>query len=242
MIKISVITSTFNSEKFLVNNLKALMAQSYQNFEHIIYDNCSTDRTHEIIRKYGDSRTDLNIEKDKGIFFALNKCLKKVSGDLIFLYCSDDEIIDPDLFLKISKLYKTSKDLISTNVKIVDQLSLEHKRIWIAPDKKNTIILPAHTGLFIGSYYKNNLFDEKFKISSDFKYLRAIFKDNYSNYQKANFFSIIQRDGGNSTKFWNQKKKFIEDLKILYEDNFYLVFLYPFKIISKILQIQWIKK
>ena len=47
--KISIITVTKNSEKFLQNNIDSLKNQSYQNFEHIIIDGASTDKTLEII-------------------------------------------------------------------------------------------------------------------------------------------------------------------------------------------------
>ncbi|MBD1137153.1 glycosyltransferase [Pelagibacterales bacterium SAG-MED49] len=234
--KISVITSTFNSEQYLEENLRALKTQTYQNFEHIIYDNCSTDKTHKIIEKYKDHRTKLHIEQDKGIFFALNKCLKKVTGDLIFLYCSDDLLIDKELFSKVNENFFSNNDIIATSVKIVNQKSLKRSRLWKAPKKINRILLPPHTGLFIGSIYKNYYFDEKYRISSDFKYLRNIFNNKNINYIPLDINSVAQRDGGNSTKFKNQFKKAIEDIKILQEENFINIFLYPLKISYKIIQ------
>jgi glycosyltransferase len=240
--KISVISSTFNSDKYLRENLDALKNQTYQNYEHIIFDNCSTDQTHNIIQKQNDPKTKLFIEKDKGIFFALNKCLKMVSGDLIFLYCSDDQIINKNLFSKVFEVYGSNKDIIATNVKIVDQSSLEPKRLWKSPKKLSRFYLPAHTGLFIGSYYKNYFFDENYKIASDFKYLRNIFANEYVNYKPLNINSVIQRDGGNSTKIKNQFKKAVEDIKILKEESIINILLYPFKIIYKIKQYLWEKR
>jgi len=234
--KISIITSTFNSEKYLEENLKALYEQDYKNYEHIIYDNCSTDKTHEIIEKFKDDRTRLFIEKDEGIFFALNKCLKKVTGDIIFLYCSDDQIIDKNLFSKVKKIYNSNKDIIASNVNIVDQDSFKTKRLWLSPKKIGKIYLPAHTGLFIGSFYKDYFFDENYRIASDFKYLRRIFRNENINYKILDITSVAQRDGGNSTKIKNQFKKIIEDLKILNEEKFINIFLYPLKIIYKIKQ------
>ena len=53
--KISVITVTKNSEKFLEENINSLKNQTYKNFEHIIIDGNSTDRTVEIIKKNKDN-------------------------------------------------------------------------------------------------------------------------------------------------------------------------------------------
>ena len=53
-LKISVITVTKNSEKFLEENINSLKNQTYKNFEHIIIDGNSTDRTVEIIKKHKD--------------------------------------------------------------------------------------------------------------------------------------------------------------------------------------------
>ena len=240
--KISVISTTYNSEKYMAENLEALKAQTYQNFEHIIFDNGSTDKTVEIIKKYQDHRTKLFVEKDDGIFYGLNKCLEKISGDLIFLYCSDDTIINKNLFYEISKLYESQSDVISTNVKIISQKTGKTVRLWKSPKKLSHIILPAHTGLFIGAYFKKFSFDTKYKISSDFKYLRKIFKDKKIRYKSLNIHSVNQRDGGNSTKYTNQLKKMFECIRILKEDSFFSIFLYPVKIAYKMTQFIWKKK
>jgi len=50
--KISIITVTKNSQKFLEKNIISLQNQSYKNFEHIIIDGCSTDKTLDVIKKY----------------------------------------------------------------------------------------------------------------------------------------------------------------------------------------------
>ena len=53
-LKISIITVTKNSEKYLEENIDSLKNQTYKNFEHIIIDGQSTDRTVEIIKNHID--------------------------------------------------------------------------------------------------------------------------------------------------------------------------------------------
>ncbi len=50
-LKISIITVTKNSEKFLKKNLSSVASQSYKNYEHIIIDGKSSDKTFDIIKK-----------------------------------------------------------------------------------------------------------------------------------------------------------------------------------------------
>ena len=81
--KISVITVTKNSEKFLEENLKSLENQIYKNFEHIIIDGKSNDRTLEIINQYKDKIYYWKSEKDLGLYDAMNKGISVATGEII---------------------------------------------------------------------------------------------------------------------------------------------------------------
>ena len=50
--KISIITTTYNSENTIIKTLKSLQSQNYQNVEYIWIDNNSTDNTFEILKKF----------------------------------------------------------------------------------------------------------------------------------------------------------------------------------------------
>ena len=89
-LKISVITVTKNSEKFLEENIDSMNNQTYKNFEHIIIDGKSTDRTVEIIKKHKDKIDYWVSEPDKGLYDAMNIGLKKCTGDIIGILNSDD--------------------------------------------------------------------------------------------------------------------------------------------------------
>lgn len=51
---VSIVTPVYNTEEFLEQCIKSVLQQTYENFEYIILDNCSTDGTAEIIKKYAD--------------------------------------------------------------------------------------------------------------------------------------------------------------------------------------------
>ncbi|MPW86995.1 glycosyltransferase, partial [Moraxella catarrhalis] len=90
MLKVSVITACFNSEKTIEDTILSVLHQTYKNIEYIIIDGASTDSTLEIIQKYRDQIACVMSEKDKGIYDAMNKGIKRSSGDIIALLNSDD--------------------------------------------------------------------------------------------------------------------------------------------------------
>jgi glycosyltransferase involved in cell wall biosynthesis len=89
-LKISIITPTFNSEKYLERCIKSIQSQDYNNIEHIIIDGDSNDETINIIKKYQNNKTILISENDDGIWNAMNKGLKIASGDIVCFLNSDD--------------------------------------------------------------------------------------------------------------------------------------------------------
>ena len=87
---ISIITVVLNAEKTIEKTIKSVISQSYKNFELIIIDGGSTDGTIDVIRKYNNKISYWISEKDKGIYYAMNKGIKKSSGNIIGILNSDD--------------------------------------------------------------------------------------------------------------------------------------------------------
>ncbi len=82
--KVSVLIVTFNSESVIRECLDSLMVQDYDDFEILIYDNASSDRTCEIAEKYRGSKIRLIKGRfNKGFGFALNRLAELASGEII---------------------------------------------------------------------------------------------------------------------------------------------------------------
>ncbi len=86
--KISIITPSFNQGKFIADAIESVLVQNYPNFEHIIIDNCSTDDTVKILRRYRHLRW--LSETDRGQSHALNKGIKMATGEWIVWLNADD--------------------------------------------------------------------------------------------------------------------------------------------------------
>ncbi len=86
--KISIITVTYNAEATIEHTLESVAQQTYPDVEHLIMDGASKDRTLEIARRYPHAI--VYSEPDKGLYDAMNKGLKKATGDyLCFLNAGD---------------------------------------------------------------------------------------------------------------------------------------------------------
>jgi len=90
--RITVITPSFQQGEFIRDTIESVLSQGYENLEYIIIDGGSIDDSVEIIREYEDSLSYWVSEKDSGQSEALNKGLKKATGDIITWLNSDDKL------------------------------------------------------------------------------------------------------------------------------------------------------
>ncbi|OXB02719.1 glycosyltransferase family 2 protein [Flavobacterium pectinovorum] len=106
---VSIITPTFNAEKFIRATIESVLNQSYQNWEMILVDDASTDKTIAIIKEFTikDNRIKLTeLLKNSGNGFARNMALEKAIGKYI-AYLDADDIWLPQ---KLEKQIKFLKD------------------------------------------------------------------------------------------------------------------------------------
>ena len=87
---ITIITVVLNNKKKIDKALKSVISQSYKNIELVVIDGGSTDGTKNIIKKYKKKINYWISEKDDGIYDAINKGIKKSTGDIIGILHSDD--------------------------------------------------------------------------------------------------------------------------------------------------------
>jgi len=114
---ISIITCTFNSEKYLKKALESVQNQTYKNIEHIINDSYSTDKTLEIIRKYIEQNQNaysikLMQSQPKGVANALNVATSEAAGDVVHFLHSDDYYYKKDSLEKAASYFMKNPNLI----------------------------------------------------------------------------------------------------------------------------------
>jgi glycosyltransferase involved in cell wall biosynthesis len=87
---VSIIIPCYNSANYISETIKSVLAQTYKNFELIIIDDGSTDRSAEIITFFHDERIIYNYQKNSGAPAAKNNAIKKAKGNYISFLDSDD--------------------------------------------------------------------------------------------------------------------------------------------------------
>ena len=172
---ISIITPTFNSENSIDKCAQSIINQSYKNFEHIIVDNLSTDKTLDNLKNiYLTNKLSSNLriisEKDYGISDAFNKGINAASGDIIGILNSDDYYFSNDIFEKIIYSFKNPKILfVHGNILFQDNLYGTNIRKPLLCDVRKAMPY-NHPTMFLRKelYTKIGLFDTHYKFAMDF--------------------------------------------------------------------------
>ena len=172
---ISVIMSVYNDENNVANAIQSILDQTFDDFEFLIIDDCSTDNTYEEMTKFvNDSRVKLYVnEENIGLTKSLNKLIEESNGKYIFRQDSDD-ISFKNRFVEQIKILET-KDIKTCTTRAID---LNNNKIipgisaWI-PKKitmkfKNPYI---HGTLAIEKLLLNSIgnYSEDFFYSQDFR-------------------------------------------------------------------------
>lgn len=106
---VSIIVPTYNVERFIEGTIQSIQAQTYPHWELLLTDDCSTDATVSIIKKYSekDHRIKLHIfKKGKGAGVARNNSIKRAQGRFIAFLDSDDRWLPTKLEEQISFMVK----------------------------------------------------------------------------------------------------------------------------------------
>ncbi len=115
---VTVIIPVYNSEKTLRKTLSNLEKQNYPISQVFLVDNQSKDSSHSIMEEYKQNsrHSVVNIyhEKDLGLSFSYNECIRLAQTDLIITLHSDIVICDEDGIEKLVKPFKESKDVVGT--------------------------------------------------------------------------------------------------------------------------------
>jgi glycosyltransferase involved in cell wall biosynthesis len=101
---ISIVTVVFNSEAYLEATILSVLNTTYTNYEYIIIDGGSTDKTVEIIKQYEDRISCWISESDRGIYDAMNKGIKLARGKIIGILNSGD-LYNPETLKIVDRIY-----------------------------------------------------------------------------------------------------------------------------------------
>lgn len=192
MLKISIVTPSYNQAKFLEEALLSVRAQSYPALEHIVMDGGSTDGSVEILRSYssrpGWQHLRWKSEPDKGQSDALNKGFRVATGDVIGWLNSDDRY-RPECFRTIVNAFGKHRDadVLYGDYTYID----ENGRVWRIRREiefNRFILLYLHM-LYVptpSSFFRRRIFDErnwidtKFHYAMDYEFILRLARNGYA--------------------------------------------------------------
>lgn len=206
--KISIITPSFNSAKFVEDSIQSVLNQNYTNFEHIIIDGGSTDGTIEILKKYPHLKW--LSERDEGQSDALNKGFKLATGEIIG-WCNSDDVYLSQTFEKVVEILKdVNIDGVYSNLYFGDEkLNITRKLKTHKPVKWLSLFhcfIPSATFFCKRKIIDDGIMIDKSKhITMDKDFFARILYSGYNIKYVNDFFAVFR---------WHSENKSIDSKKV----------------------------
>jgi glycosyltransferase len=211
--KITLITVTYNSEKYLSDCIESVQRQTYKNIEHIIIDGKSTDGTVDVIKKYESKIASWISETDRGMYDAINKGIKLATGDVIGILNSDDMLHGDDVLATIAKTFEEQKvDSVYGDLEYVDKEFTDRVfRVWKGKKYNRNLFkmgwMPGHPTFYIkrSALEKHGLYENHYYTAADYEFMaRYLYKYKISSFYMPKMI-VKMRMGGASNKNINQR-------------------------------------
>lgn len=234
IMKISIITATYNSGKTVGDTLKSVLVQTYHDYELLVVDGASKDNTLEVVKKMEplfEGRMRYISEPDKGIYDAMNKGIRMATGDVIGILNSDDFYTSDDALACIAWTLENEKvDAVYGDIHYVDDEDLKKcVRYYSSKPFRRWMMrlgfMPAHPSFYCRKevYEKYGAFDaENYRVAADFEnLLRLIFVNKIKTHYISKDF-VTMRTGGASNSGLESHKRIMRDhLKALKKNGVY---------------------
>lgn len=172
---ITIITVTYNAEKYIEQTIKSVIDQDYPNIEYIIIDGASSDGTIDIIKKYEKNISYWISEADSGVYDAMNKGIDVATGEWInFMNAGDTFVSNSTVSTIIEKLQPIS-ELVYGDSFLITKTEEQYRKAKQIDNFFNGIPF-CHQALFakraILSKYKFNTF---YSIAADYDFILKTF-------------------------------------------------------------------
>lgn len=227
--KLSIITINYNNLEGLKRTVESVINQTWQEFEYIIIDGGSKDGSAAYIESQTNHFDYWVSEPDKGIYNAMNKGIAKATGEYLLFLNSGDHLYN-DTVLENNYSCIKDYDLIYFDIQMIKEKSI---KIYSYPSNLKFSYMYSgslpHPSTFIKAnlFKKFGLYDENYKIVSDWKFfMMVLFKYNCSYSKITQTLSVFYLDGISSISDYSKEREnvlkkefngFIEDYRELLE-------------------------
>ena len=232
---VTIITIVFNNVTTIRNAVQSVAYQDYDNIEHVVIDNCSTDGTLEAINEQKDDISLIVSESDEGIYYALNKGIELANGEIVGFLNSDDVLKNRNTISTIVKNLTLSNneavygDLQYFSKQRPNRITRRWKSNIYSSHKFRQGWMPPHPTFYTYKkiYINHGFFDIRYKISSDYDMMLRLL---YEKKIKAKYIPEVlvkmQRGGVSNQNFKSIMLKTKEDFLIMKKYDFSILTLF----------------
>lgn len=196
MIQLSVVMSVYNGEKFLSEAVSSILNQTLRDFEFIIIDDGSTDKSLEILNKFAgvDERIKLISWENKGLIYSLNEGVKMAQGEYIARMDADDISIPNRLEKQLKYAQEKGLAVCGTWASMINEDGEDIGIMDYPPSVKGIKSYTLSHNPFIHSsvIFRKDVFEKVGGYNKRFKYIedyelwsRIVFKYKTSNIQES---------------------------------------------------------
>ena len=233
--KFSIIVVSLNTKNDFVKTINSIYNQRYNNFEIILVDGNSNDGTILEINKLNKKIKKKIIEKDKGIYHAMNKGIKHITSDLTIFLNSGDIFNNRNILNKINLIFKKKKEIDIIVGKNIVKASFKYFSNYKKINDLTFSSVFSHQSTFIKSkLFLEKKYDLKYKIAADFEFFKYFYKKNKVFYYTNLIFSTSKVYGISDknrllalSEFYDISKKYNNNKKtsffIKYVCNFFYI-------------------
>lgn len=133
---VSVIMPAYNAQQSIAQSIESVIAQTYENWELIVVDDCSKDNTSEIVRRYADADRRVHLypnQTNLGAAGSRNEAFRHCSGEYIAFLDSDDLWMPEKLEKQVALALSSQPDIIYTSYEIMDDAGKTAYSDFIVP-------------------------------------------------------------------------------------------------------------
>lgn len=208
MIKVSIIITTYNTEKYLTNCLESVINQTLRDIEIICIDDCSTDKTINILRNFQkkDSRIKIiQMDKNRGCSYSRNIGIINATGEYV-AFIDGDDVIDYDFYEKLyNNAIKNNADISKGELlKIYPNKTEKIESNESIKKYKYCFNREFTTAIFKNSFLKENniMHPEDVRTSEDIAFaIHAALKTNKIVFCGSTYYHYIQHPGSKVRTF-----------------------------------------
>lgn len=218
-VKISIIMGIYNCEKYLAESIESIINQTFNDWELIMCDDGSKDKTYNIAQEYSQKYPNkiylLKNERNMGLNYTLNKCLKDARGEYIARQDADDislpQRIEKELFFLEENLEYA---IVSTNMVCFDNKNGEWGNSHFKEKPQNIDFVSGSPFCHASAMIKKNALDSVNGYTVDDKFLRVedyylwfkLYKKGYKGYNiKETLYKVRDDKDAYARRTWKNR-------------------------------------